>query len=96
MKTALIVGGDHVAGLKQLLASSGIEQVAHWSGRKSGDINQVIPRGTTLVVILIDWISHTLADKVKRSAHKLGLQIIYAKGNGGNLRRPLIMTGFAR
>lgn len=89
MKTALIVGGDHVDGVRQKLADHGVEHVIHWSGRKAGDIKQVIPRDTGLVVILTDWISHTLAAKVKRNASMLGTQILYARGNGGNLRMSL-------
>jgi len=95
MKAALIVGGDYVGGIKQTLHRHGVEQVAHWSGRKPGDGKHVIPHDTQLVVILTDWISHALIGKVKRNAQKLGLKILYTKGNGGSLPPQLHTLGFA-
>jgi len=91
MKKALIVGGDHVGGIRQTLQNAGVEKIAHWSGRKAGDVKQVIPQDTQMVVIVTDWINHALTGKVKRSAQKLGLKILYARGNGGNLQGPLNM-----
>lgn len=85
MKTALIVGGDRIKSVRQALERQGIDEVTHWSGRKPGDSKHPIPRNTELVVILIDWISHALAEKVKRDARTLGMQVLYARGNGGSL-----------
>lgn len=95
MKTALIVGGDYVSGIRQTLQDFGVERIDHWSGRKSGDSKLVIPQHTQMVVIVTDWISHALTSKVKRSAQKLGLKILYTRGNGGNLHVPLNMLASA-
>ncbi|HEY3326297.1 MAG TPA: DUF2325 domain-containing protein [Novimethylophilus sp.] len=89
MTTALIVGGDYVTGIKQTLAAFGIDHIAHWGGRKAGDGKHAIPRDTQLVVMVTDWINHSMAGKVKRNAEKLGVQVVYTRGNGGNLYQPL-------
>ena len=88
MRAALIVGGDRITSVKQVLASQGIDEITHWSGRKPGDARHPMPQNAELVVILIDWINHTLAEKVKRNARSLGKHVLYAKGNGGSLRMP--------
>lgn len=88
MRTALIVGGDRIASVKQKLVRQGIEEVTHWSGRKPGDGRHPIPQNAELIVIMVDLISHTLAERVKRSARTLGKRVLYARGNGGSLRAP--------
>lgn len=34
MSTALIVGGDYIEGIKQVLNSHGIGNIAHWPGAR--------------------------------------------------------------
>ncbi|MFZ9643356.1 MAG: DUF2325 domain-containing protein [Candidatus Methylopumilus sp.] len=77
MSTALIVGGDQIAGIKQALKNHGITEINHWSGRKVGDGKKVIPHNTQLIVLITDWISHQFTHKIKQDAAKRGLKIIY-------------------
>lgn len=85
MTAALIVGGDYVTAIKQTLHSFGIDQVTHWGGRKPGDARQAIPRDTGVVVMMTDWVNHSVAGKVKRTAERQGVRVVYVRGNGGNL-----------
>ena len=89
MTTALIVGGDYVTGIKHMLASFGIERINHWGGRKVGQGKQAIPQNTDLVVMVTGWVNHSISGKVKRNAEKLGVQVVYIRGNGGHLHQPL-------
>lgn len=77
MNAALIVGGDQIEGLKQVLAEHGIAHVRHWSGRKVGDSRKVIPRDTGLVVLVTDWVSHSFTRKIKQDAARRSVRIIY-------------------
>ena len=77
MTTALIVGGDQIDGIKQVLASHGIDHIKHWSGRKVGDGKKVIPQDTDIIVMVTDWISHNFTHKIKQAASKRGLRIVY-------------------
>lgn len=77
MTTALIVGGDQIEGIKQVLGNYGVTRINHWSGRKVGDGKKVIPNDTDLIVLVTDWISHNFTNKIKQTAAKRGVRIIY-------------------
>ena len=48
-QSALIVGGDQIDGVKQVLSHHGIAQINHWSGRKVGDSHKIIPKDTKVL-----------------------------------------------
>jgi len=77
MSSVLIVGGDQIDGIKQVLINFGVDHIHHWSGRKSGDSNKVIPHDTKIIVLVTNWISHSITHKVKRNALKRGIKVIY-------------------
>ena len=89
MSTALIVGGDQIASIKEELKNYGITEINHWSGRKVGDGKKVIPHDTKLIVLITDWISHQFTHKIKQDAAKRGLQIIYTPNGPVSLRAKL-------
>jgi hypothetical protein len=89
MSTALIVGGDQIDGIKQELANFGIQHINHWSGRKVGDGKKIIPQDTELIVLITDWISHTFTHKIKQSAAKRGVRIVYTPNGPAALRSRL-------
>jgi hypothetical protein len=78
MSTVLIVGGDHVDGIKKIVSEFGHHQIAHWTGRKSGDHHKQIPQNTQLVVLVTSWINHSFTYAIKRAASKRQLKIVYA------------------
>ena len=86
---ALIVGGDNVEAIKDELQAQGIHKVTHWNGRKHGDKHYVIPGNTELIVVLVNYVNHSLSCKVKREAKRLNLPVIYSRNSrhsfaGGN------------
>ena len=89
MSTALIVGGDQIEGIKQVLTSHGITSIHHWSGRKVGDSKRAIPQDTQLIVLVTDWISHTFTHNIKRNAAKRGVRIVYTPNGPAALRTRL-------
>lgn len=89
MSLALIVGGDQIAGIKQELHKHGIRKIRHWSGRKSGDGKKVIPHDTELIVLVTDWISHPFMHKIKQTAARRGLRIVYTPNGPAALRTRL-------
>ena len=89
MSSALIVGGDQIAGIKQVLHSRGIVKIRHWSGRKAGDGKKVIPHDIELIVLVTDWISHPFMHKVKQTASRRGVRIVYTPNGPAALRRKL-------
>lgn len=89
MSSALIVGGDQIDGIKQVLGHYGITHIDHWSGRKVGDSKRAIPQDTKLIVLVTDWISHTFTHNIKRNAAKRGVRIVYTPNGPTALRSRL-------
>ncbi len=84
--TAVIVGGDYIKQIEKVFAGRGVTRVEHWSGRKTGDLRKTLPSDTRLVVLLCDYLSHSLAKKVRDDADRLGLPVIYCRRSLGALR----------
>lgn len=81
--TALIVGGDYIRPLEKIIAERGLLNVEHWTGRKPGDLKRRVPKGTRVVVLLYDYLSHSLARKVRQDADRLGLPVLYCRRSMG-------------
>lgn len=81
--TALIVGGDYIKPLEKIIAERGLSKVEHWTGRKPGDLKRRVPKGTRVVVLLYDYLSHSLARKVRQEADRLGLPVLYCRRSMG-------------
>jgi hypothetical protein len=88
--SALIVGGDQIDGIKQVLINYGITEINHWSGRKVGDSNKIIPYDTKFIVLITNWISHSITYKVKKNALKRGIQVIYTPNGSAALHNRLL------
>ena len=86
---ALIVGGDNIESLRDELQAQGIEQITHWTGRKHGNKHQEIPRNVELIVVLVNFVNHSLSTKVKKEAKRLNLPVIFSR----NSRHSLAMGG---
>ena len=78
---ALIVGGDNIEAIKDELQAQGIHKITHWNGRKHGDKNNVIPGNIELIVVLVNYVNHSLSCKVKKEARRLNLPVIYSKNS---------------
>ena len=87
--TALIVGGDYVEPLKREIRAHGHANVEHWDGRKAGFTKKAIPGGTRLIVILIDYISHSLLIALKRQASRHNVPLVFCRRSMNDLRGKL-------
>ncbi len=83
--TAVIVGGDYIKQIEKIFAKKGVTRVEHWSGRKAGHLRKSLPGDTCLVVLLCDYLSHSLAGKVRDNAERRGLPVIYCRRSMGAL-----------
>ena len=81
--SALIVGGDYIKPLKKIINERGLRKIEHWTGRKKGDLKRTVPVDTRLVVLLCDYLCHSLAKKVRSDAERLGLPVIYCRRSVG-------------
>ncbi len=87
--TAVIVGGDYIKPIEKVFAGKGVKRVEHWTGRKAGDLRKTLPLDTALVVLLCDYVNHSLAKKVRDDADRRGFPVIYCRRSLGQFCRKL-------
>jgi hypothetical protein len=83
--SALIVGGDHIESIRREISLRGMSRVEHWNGRKPGDLRKTLPKGTKLVVVLYDFVSHNMLKKVNSDAAGSGIPVIHCRRSVGLL-----------
>jgi hypothetical protein len=87
--TVLIVGGDYVASFKHLVATQQNARIEHWSGRKKGFTKRSLPNKTQLVVIICDYVNHSLANSVKEKANRNGIPLLFCHRSINELKGKL-------
>ena len=83
--SALIVGGDHIESLRKEISARGVKRVEHWNGRKPGDLRKTLLKGTELIVILYDYLSHRMLKKVNADMADSGIPVIHCRRSLGHL-----------
>ena len=58
---ALVVGSNNIESLREELRAQGVQQVAHWTGRKHGGKHNLIPRNIGVVLVLVNYANHSLS-----------------------------------
>ncbi|WZL73459.1 DUF2325 domain-containing protein [Clostridiaceae bacterium 35-E11] len=87
--TALIVGGDRLGNIPDLLSAKGIHKYIHWSGRKKGMRNREVPTNVDMVIVLYDFIEHNLATIIKKQSKNMDVPCIFAKRASSDLAMKL-------
>ena len=83
--TVLIVGGDRISSITKYLTQNGFNDIKHWDARRNGDTHRFMPQSTRLVVILINYLNHGMAKKIKRDAEQLGVPVLFSKNSASEL-----------
>lgn len=86
---ALIVGGDRVGTYKDFLAEKGFEPVRHWSGRKQSECHRSIPVDTRVIVVLVDYVNHGLARKIRQAAGDMEVPVVFSRRSVGQMSATL-------
>ena len=88
--TILIVGGDYVASFKHLLATQHDARIEHWNGRKKGFIKRSFPNETQLIIVVCDFINHSLTNAIKEKASRGGIPLVYCRRSVNELKHKLL------
>ncbi|MDP1559286.1 MAG: DUF2325 domain-containing protein [Nitrosomonas sp.] len=89
--TVLIVGGDYVTSLKHQISTQRHARIEHWSGRETKGFNQrSLPNETRLVVVICDYVSHSLANSVKEKASRSGIPLVFCHRSVNELKHKLL------
>ncbi|BBW98848.1 MULTISPECIES: DUF2325 domain-containing protein [Geobacillus] len=79
MASLLVVGADHLGNISDKLADSGFREIIHISGRKVNMVRQDIPEHVDAILVMIDYVNHNLAKKVKEKAKSKDKPIYFAR-----------------
>ncbi len=85
----LLVGGDRLGKIKENLKASGATKIKHVTGRKREQTFIDLPDQLDVVLVFTDFINHGLATKIKKSAHKKGIKILYSKRSWSHVAKVL-------
>lgn len=88
--SVLIVGGDQVESLKRQVIAQGYSQIEHWSGRKKGFLKRTLSSNTRLIVMVCDYVNHSLAVSLKNKANRKGIPLIFCRHSTHELRHKLL------
>ncbi len=78
--SVVVVGGDFLGGIEKNLYSIGVKDLVHISGRKTLDRNKVnVPKGTTFILVLTDFVNHSTAKQAKLVAKAQSVPLVFAK-----------------
>jgi hypothetical protein len=92
--SVMIVGADHLGGIEKKLLARGYSGIDHVCGRSVADHkNMPIPRSTTLVVVLVDFVNHITARNIKKRAKAQGVPLVFAKRSWCSLAEQLKKAG---
>lgn len=94
--TALIVGGDRLGNIPQVLNKRGIDKYIHWAGRKKGMRNKAIPMNIDMIIVLYDFIEHNLAETVRKRSKNMDVPCIFCKRAGSDLAIKLDICKYCR
>ncbi|WP_139491387.1 DUF2325 domain-containing protein [Brevibacillus dissolubilis] len=79
MSAILIVGGDRLGNITNLLQDAGYQEIHHVTGRKSSEAGVKIPTGVKMILVLTDFVNHNIAKTVKSQAKDRALPIMFCK-----------------
>ncbi|MDF2546557.1 MAG: hypothetical protein K0R93_1455 [Anaerosolibacter sp.] len=83
--TALIVGGDRLGNIPDVLQEKGINDYIHWSGRKKGMRKMSVPSNVDMVIVLYDFIEHRLTEIIKEQTKSMDIPCIFSKRASSDL-----------
>jgi len=72
----LLIGGDKVSSITELLKNLGVTKTTHWDSRKNSTSHKKIPHGTDAVIMLVDYLKHNSMSYFKKSAKKHNIPLI--------------------
>lgn len=77
--TALVVGGDKLGNIPDLLETNGVKNYIHWSSRKKKLRSKQLPKNIDLIIVLYDYVEHNLTKIIKKHSKSLNIPCIYSK-----------------
>jgi hypothetical protein len=88
----LVIGGDRLGNIVDLLQAQGFTEIHHVSGRKSSQTGVKIPASVNMILVLTDFVNHNLAKTVKSQAKDRELPILFCKRSCAAIAKALLQV----
>jgi hypothetical protein len=76
----LIIGGDKISHISEMLTKLGATNINHWDGRKKSSApKKKVPMDTDCILMLTSFLNHNTMHKYKNEAKKKNIPFICAK-----------------
>jgi hypothetical protein len=92
MSSILVIGGDRLGNIVDLLQQQGFREIHHVTGRKSSQTGVKIPSGVHMILVLTDFVNHNLAKTVKSQAKDRELPIVFCKRSCSAIAKAFDLT----
>ena len=80
--SVLVLGGDSIVPIKEVLRNLGVVDIKHWDARNKSSINRrSLPKNLDCLVMLTSFLNHNTMRKFKKEAKKRDIPFICAKRN---------------
>ncbi|HWR42686.1 DUF2325 domain-containing protein [Sporomusa sp.] len=87
--SVFIVGADVLGNIPSNLSKAGVKSLQHFKGRKRISEDIQIPANTDLVLVITDYISHNIAELIKRKAKEASLPVVFSKRSWSHLQEKI-------
>jgi len=80
----LILGGDRIDPIREVLNSLGVEKIIHWTERgekRRRQKSKKLPSNISMIVLLTNFINHNSMKYYKKEAKAKGIPLIYSTRN---------------
>lgn len=85
-----IAGGDGLGKIKNKMKKLGFNDIIHFPGRrKSEHRNFQLPNEVDMVLVLTDYINHSLMQKIKDEARSKDVKLLFAKRSWSSIHKKL-------
>lgn len=87
--TVLVVGGDRLGNIVDLLHFQGFREIHHVTGRKSSQTRITIPSHTKMIVVFTDYVNHNLSTHIKQKAKEKNVPVLFCKRSCSSIVKAL-------
>lgn len=78
--SVLIIGGDQISQISEMLRKLGAQTINHWDARKKSSApKKKVPQDTDCIVMLTSFLNHNTMLKYKNEAKKKNIPFICSK-----------------
>lgn len=91
----VVVGGDHLGGIKDKLKEFGVTELLHVPGRKKLDFRKIpLSSQPSCILVLTDYINHNMMTRLKNEAKSLSIPLVFARRSWSTIEQKMKESGW--